>query len=68
MTAMQRTKNERGAYTSWRKMRERCYRATDISYPNYGARGITGSWLVPVFRARRLQNDSWLMFPVSQTS
>ena len=41
MSAMQRTNEEAGAYTSWRRMRERCCRPSDISYQNYGARGIT---------------------------
>lgn len=27
-------------YTVWCRMRERCYRTADVSYPNYGARGI----------------------------
>jgi hypothetical protein len=28
-------------YVIWRAMCNRCYRGDDISYPNYGARGIT---------------------------
>jgi len=28
-------------YLSWRAMKSRCYRPTDIGYPNYGGRGIT---------------------------
>lgn len=34
------------AYTSWRKMRERCYSPKDILYPKYGGAGITicDSW------------------------
>lgn len=29
-----------GAYTSWRKMKDRCQDKKDISYPNYGGRGV----------------------------
>ncbi|RVT93704.1 hypothetical protein [Sphingomonas crocodyli] len=28
-------------YRSWQAMRNRCFKATDISYPSYGGRGIT---------------------------
>lgn len=28
-------------YVSWQSMKNRCYREEDISYPNYGGRGIT---------------------------
>jgi hypothetical protein len=28
-------------YVIWRAMHNRCYREKDISYPNYGARGVT---------------------------
>ena len=28
-------------YRSWQAMKQRCYKTNDISYPNYGGRGIT---------------------------
>ena len=28
-------------YLSWRAMKSRCYRVTDVGYPDYGGRGIT---------------------------
>lgn len=27
-------------YRTWQGMRSRCYKRTDISYPNYGGRGV----------------------------
>lgn len=34
-------------YRSWQAMRGRCYRKTDINYPNYGGRGVCvcDSWM-----------------------
>ncbi len=36
-------------YSSWSKMKSRCYREKDIQYPNYGERGIRvcDRWLEP---------------------
>ena len=34
-------KYHKGTYNSWHAMRQRCYNPSQVSYPNYGGRGIT---------------------------